>query len=433
SQPAGGLEKDGTLSFMNFDSGYVDPTDVVDLTRGRRLGISHYWQDRFTNETRVLYIAPLIGLRQSRQIVGEYQLTLGDEIAGRRFEDGISFTTTFYDNHGFDYENESDEASLWIWPLANFSKSIGCEVPYRCLIPKNVDGLILACRAVSLTFDAHAGLRMQKDIQRIGEVAGIAASITAKNNLMPREINIKELQDILKGTGILDEKFRPKQAIPEDKPLELPSHEEISPEQSEALVWMSTYKGAENALALKSLLKSNDPNIRFRASTALAWHGIDDGIQELMRNVKERIAEKTKGNKSAPIWQASITFLGIAKDKRASPILLDVLKDENVTLDGIIGAVRALERIGDSSVIPALRELLKRENLPIKRNLQMSMSALKHLKPASEDAKWQIELAVAETLSKLGASKEEVQQIAEPYLSDERAHVRRYASKIMKM
>jgi hypothetical protein len=431
SQPAGNLDKDGNLSFMNFDAGYVDPTDVEDLTRGRRLGLSHYWNDSVTGDTRVLYIAPMIGLRQSRQIVGEYQLTLADEIAGRRFEDGISFTTTFYDNHGFDYENESDEAALWIWALGNFSRRIGCEIPYRCLLPRNVDGLLLACRAISLTFDAHAGLRMQKDIQRIGEVAGVAAAMAAEEDVSPREINMKELQAILRESGVLDERYRPKPAIPEREILELPTHTELGADQTEALVWLSTYRGPETALTLKGMLNSDDPNVRFRASAALAWHGIDEGVQELLKCVEERKPERTEGNKSAPIWQAAITFLGMAQDKKAIPVLVGVLKDENATLDALIGAVRALERIGDESVVSDLREFLKREDLPTERFLQISMGALKHIGPAVEDAKWQIELAVAEALSKLGAPVEEVRQIIEPYLSDGRAHVRRYANKLL--
>ena len=431
SQPAGNLDKDGNLSFMNFDAGYVDPTDVDDLTRGRRLGISHYWTDSFDEGNRVLYIAPMVGLRQSRQIAGEYQLTLADEIAGRRFQDGISFTTTFYDNHGYDYENESDEAALWIWALGNFSRRIGCEIPYRCMLPKNVDNLLLACRALSLTFDAHAGLRMQKDIQRIGEVAGIAAAMAAKTGVSPRQIDVKELQDILKGTGILDEKYRPKTAIPESKTLALPAESDVGKEETEALVWLSTYKGPETALALKGLLNSDDPNVRFRASAALAWNGIDEGVQELLRCLEERQPEKTEGNKSAPIWQTAITFLGIAEDKRAIPPLIKVLEDENPTLDGIISAVRALERIGDKSVVPDLRKLLKRKDLPTERSLQISMGALKHIGPAVEEARWQIDLAVAEALSKLGGDGEEVRQIVEPYLSDDRAHVRRYARKLL--
>lgn len=431
SQSADNLDEDGSLSFMNFDAGYVDPTDVDDMTRGRRLGLSQYWQDKFTEKTRVLYIAPLVGLRQSRQIVGEYQLTLADEIAGRRFADGISFTTTFYDNHAFDYENESDEAALWIWPLGNFTRRIGCEIPYRCMVPKNVDGLLLACRALSLTFDAHAGLRMQKDIQRLGEVAGVAAAMAARDNVSLREIDIKELQATLKESGVLDERFRPKTAIPEGRPMELPSPDALEPEQIEALAWISTYGGPETALAMRGMLGSDDPNVRFRAATALAWHKLDDGVQELLKCVEDRVAEKTAGYKSTPIWQAAIPFLGMAGDKRAIPVLLEVLKDKNATLDGLIGSVRALERIGDESVIPDLREFLKRTDLPTERPLQMSIGTLKHIGPAVEDAEWQIQLAVAETLSKLGAPAEEVRQIVQPHLDDARAHVRRYAKKLM--
>jgi HEAT repeat protein len=301
------------------------------------------------------------------------------------------------------------------------------------MIPRNVDGLLLACRALSLTFDAHAGLRMQKDIQRLGEVAGIAAAMAAQDNISPREIDVGVLRAILKENGILDEKYRPKTAIPEGKPLELPAPDALEPEQTEALAWISTYAGPETALAMRGMLNSEDPNVRFRAASALAWHGISDGVEELLKCVEDREGENTKGNKSAPIWQAAITFLGMAKDERAIPVLIGVLEDKDATLGGLVGAVRALERLGDESVIPALRDLLKREDLPTERKLQMSMGALKHIGPAVEEAKWQIELAVAETLSTLGAPDDEVRQIVKPHLDDPRAHVRRYARKLLHM
>ena len=162
-------------------------------------------------------------------------------------------------------------------------------------------------------------------------------------------------------------------------------------------------------------------------------HGVEEGIQELMKFVVERTPEKTEGNKSAPIWQAALTFLGMTEDKRAIPELVKVLKDKSAGIGAIVGAVRALERMDDDSVIPDLRELLKRDDLPTERTLQMSMGALKHIGPATEEAKWQIDLAVAETLQKLGAPQEEVSQIAEPHLDDDRAHVRRYARKLLSM
>jgi hypothetical protein len=455
SQSSGRLDKDGRLAHNNFDAGYVDPSDVVDLTRGRRLGVSQYWRGKFTDDNRLLYIAPIIGLRQSRQIIGEYQLTFADEIAGRRFEDAISFTQAHYDNHHHDYENESDEAALWVWALGNWRERIGCEVPYRCLIPRNVDGLLLACRAVSMTYDAHMEFRMQNDIQRIGEVAGIAAAMAARKGVSPREIDVKELQAILKREGgILDEKYRPKPAIAERKVIELPAPDALGSEKTyetgdmrletrdtgqeaedlksqvsslksdKELVWVSAQGSPESALALKSMLNSDDPHTRFRASAALAWHGLEAGVPELLKCVVERREEETEGRRAVPFWQAAITFLGMAKDKKAVPALVGILQDEKAGLDALIGAVRSLGRIGDESAVSALRDLLKREDLPTERIMNSGWGTV-------EDAKWQIELAVAEALSKLGAPGEEVRQIIKPYLNDARAYVRRYANKLL--
>ncbi len=429
SQPCGNLDGNGNLSFMNFDAGYVDPTDVEDLTRGRRHGINLFWQDKFTDETRLLYIAPIIGIRQSRQIIGDYQLTLDDEISGKRFDDVISYTVAHYDNHGWDYENDSDSAVLWVWVLGNWGKKIGCEVPYRCLLPQNVDGLLLACRAISITYDAHMEFRMQKDIQRIGEVAGIAAAISAKKGIYPRKIDIGELQTILKERGLLDEKYRPQPAIPADKPLELPTTSELTQENVNEIAWVSKYRGPESAIVLKGMLGSSDSVTRFKASTALALHGNNEGLAELIKCVENRVQEKVKANKTVPMWQSAIPFIGMIGDKSAIPTLLDVLEDKNAPLDAIVGVIRALERIGDESVIPKLYKLLKREDLPFSRVLQVSTG---RTTPAVEDAKWQIELAIAETLSKLGAPADDIRKIINPYLKDERAYVRRYAEKLLK-
>ena len=191
SLSSGRLDKAGNLICTNFDAGYVDPTDATDITRARLLGMRHYRRDRFTPEDRLLYIAPILGLRQSRQIVGDYRLTLSDQIFGRQFPDTIAFARAHYDNHSFDFENESDEAVLWVWLLGNWQRMIGCEIPYRCLLPRNVEGLLVACRAISLTTDAHHELRMQRDMQRIGEAAGIAAAMCAKVGVTPRQLDVR--------------------------------------------------------------------------------------------------------------------------------------------------------------------------------------------------------------------------------------------------
>ncbi|MDO9541923.1 MAG: FAD-dependent oxidoreductase [Kiritimatiellia bacterium] len=428
SQPCGNLTDDGGLSSMNFDAGYVDPADIVDLTRGRRLGINILWRDEFNEQTRLLYIAPIIGLRQSRQIIGEYQLSLADEISGQRFDDVVSYTAAHYDNHGFDYENDSDAAALWVWALGNFGKPFGCEVPYRCLIPKRIDGLLLACRALSVTYDAHMAFRMQKDIQRIGEVAGIAAAMSAKSGLFPGAIDIRKLQSVLKERGFLDRKYLPEPSFLENKPRKLPAAPDLSGETATELVLMSARRSRENALALKNILNSDDRAVRFKAA-ALAFLGGSDGVNELIKCVTERNPEKIAGQKTVPMWQSAILFLGMAGDKKAIPLILGVLKDENAGLDTLIAALRALARIGDEAVIPAIGEFLKRENLPTERVFQISTKTA-FLKPVVDDARWQIELAAAETLIKLGGPPEKIRQIIKPHLEDQRAYVRRYANKL---
>ena len=431
SQPAGRIVEDGGLGFLNFDVGYVDPTDVEDLTRGRIDGVLHYWREDFDEGNRLLYIAPIIGIRQSRHIIGEYQITLADEIAGRRFEDAVSFMRTFYDNHGSDYENESDEARLWVWALGNWNRRIGCDVPYRALLPRKVERLLLACRAVSMTYDAHAGFRMQRDIQRIGEAAGVAAAMAAKAGITPRQIEVKTLQAKLRESGLLDEKHRIEPAIPDRKAIGKPDVSSLKPEEAKDLVWISSHKGEEGISTLRNLLSSSDPKVRFAASAALALKGSKEGVAELLDHLRKRTKGKTDGNKAVPIWQAAISFLGAAGDRSSVPALIQVLEDREAHIDAIIAAVRALGRIGDRSAIPALRDLLRRDDLPTERPLQISTGG--PIKPAVEDAEWQIRLATAESLAKLGVQKEEIAEIVKPWLEDPRAYVRRYARKILGM
>ena len=159
-------------------------------------------------------------------------------------------------------------------------------------------------------------------------------------------------------------------------------------------------------------------------AAALAWHGLDAGVPELLKLVEERGKEETEGRRNVPSWQAAIPFLGMAKATEAVPVLTGILKDKSAGIDALIGAVRALGRIGDESAVPALREFLKREDMPTTRVMNDGWGT-------TDDWKWQIDLATAEALSKLGASDEETHKIIKPYLDDNRAYVRRYADRLL--
>jgi HEAT repeat protein len=104
-----------------------------------------------------------------------------------------------------------------------------------------------------------------------------------------------------------------------------------------------------------------------------------------------------------------------------------VLEDVETPLDGLIAAVRSLGRIGDAGAIPALEELLARDDLPAER----AFRAPADVNAAVEDARWQLELAAAEALGRLGAPAGAVRAHVQPYLDDDRAYVRRYAGRVL--
>ena len=242
-------------------------------------------------------------------------------------------------------------------------------------------------------------------------------------------MHVGALQALLRRSGLLDEKFRPQPAIPDAATgaarLKLPALDAAGTDAELAtqLVWAAAHQAGANLPALVDMLHSNDAHVRFRSSAALAWHGREEGLPELLECLESRSGQETGELVSVPLWQAAITFLGMARDKRAVPALVDVLQREQTNFDALIGAARALGRTGDSDALPALRHVLRRKDLPVTRVLNAKWGTREH-------ARWQLDLAVAEAMTRLGAARAEVSEVVEPYLEDERAYVRRFAEKV---
>jgi len=442
SLPAGRISGDGKLLITNFDAGYCDPTDAVDLTRARRRALGHYRQPTYQAPSRFVYIAPILGLRNSRQVVGDYRLTLADEIAGREFPDVIAYAFSHFDNHGFDYENESDEAMLWVWLLGYWGRRIGCEIPYRTLLPRGIDGLLMGCRALSLTHDAHNQLRMQRDLQRIGEAAGVAAALAAAKGLTPRELPIGDLQAALLASGALGPREQPR--LPEPQP-EPPIHDpswvpaqppalplaeraaQLGTENAQEAAWELLRSGDDALPLLLDAVNAEKPATRFWASVALAMLGRPEAAPELRAALAERRAEVPEGRKTAPLWRSAAVLLGRIADEASVPQLCDVLTAPDADLDAIVAAVRALGRIADPTAAPAIAALADRADLPDQRVFQVSGAGIN---PVRENARWQIDLAAAEALARLGSPRPD---IPERHLADDRAYVRRHAQRIAQL
>ena len=139
------------LMCSNFDCGYVDPDDSIDMTRARIDGI-HFLVEHSTVRTsnafnRTTGVMPTLGLRQGRLVETVAKITIDDLVERRRFPDSIGFTGGHYDNHSKDFFAESPSAAFYNWCAMSWFEPTACEIPYGAILPKGLSNVWLACRA----------------------------------------------------------------------------------------------------------------------------------------------------------------------------------------------------------------------------------------------------------------------------------------------
>ncbi len=134
-------------------------------------------------------IASLLGIRESRRIIGDYKVTLDDFLAAREFEDSIGRGAMPAGTH------TPDGVTMVVYDLEP-GKSM--SIPYRCMLPQNKEGLIIAGRCVSYEAPVANCIRCMPQCMVMGEAAGTAAAIAAKQGVTPRNVEISLLQATLR-------------------------------------------------------------------------------------------------------------------------------------------------------------------------------------------------------------------------------------------
>jgi ribulose 1,5-bisphosphate synthetase/thiazole synthase len=126
-----------------------------------------------------------IGVRESRRIIGEYTLTLDDVLKRRKFEDVVAKGYGVIDIH------EPGGRGLRFEAIEEY------QIPYRCLVPRKVERLLVAGRCISCDHEALGTVRTIPTCMYTGQAAGAAAALSARLKTMPRELNVSELQKTL--------------------------------------------------------------------------------------------------------------------------------------------------------------------------------------------------------------------------------------------
>jgi len=183
----------------------IDPTRAEDITRAtvetRRQAFQTVeafrkhldgWQNAYLIDT-----APYIGTRESRRIEGEETLTIDMVRQCRKSDRGIAKGAFYVDVHG---PTGSAQAAYGEQQLP---RGDHYDIPYGCLVPKRVDGLLVAGRCISADHEALGSMRVMYQCMATGEAAGVAASMSLDTGRSPRDLDVVALRAELKRRGAL--------------------------------------------------------------------------------------------------------------------------------------------------------------------------------------------------------------------------------------
>ncbi len=356
-------------NYVNTDYLLVDESDMLDTWRAL-VGV------RLADSIGAYDMGTLIQTRERRRVRGDHILSYLDQIAERTYSDSIVFSSSDYDSHG--YPNEPffalmphTEKTL----KANHPAPGGtCYTPYRCLLPRGLEGILVTGLGISMERDALAMMRMQRDMHNQGYAAGVAAAMAVQAECTPRRIDIKALQkhlveiDNLPASILTDTDSFP---LPRES-VELAVRELTDSRQSRmarcrSLAIILTHS-KDARPALRDAFASTQGDARLTYAKVLGFLGDREVVPVLvdaLRQVKQWDAKIYQGAMAeyahlpTPV-DALILALGHAHDRRATPVILGWLAqlDADVTLSHHRAVALALEQLRDPRAAAPLARLL---------------------------------------------------------------------------
>ena len=176
----------------------VDSTRPESYTHGEIEGRKQVYEvERYLREfvpgfagAHLEKIAPFMGIRESRVIVGKYVLTAEDILEDRRFDDAIAVAGYPVDIH---HAKGGDCTLYWCDDCY--------DIPYRTLIPAHVGNLLVAGRCSSMNHEAMASTRVMSTCMALGEAAGRAARIALEEGVRPSAVDVEKVREELRQTG----------------------------------------------------------------------------------------------------------------------------------------------------------------------------------------------------------------------------------------
>lgn len=190
----------GVLHFNTTRIVKRSPVDIEDLTaaeleaREQVFEIYDFLRENIDGcqNAALLSTAAEIGVRESRMLRGQYLLDQDDLVSCKQFEDSIALG-----NYDIDIHNpEGSGTSHYYFPEGAYY-----SIPYRTMLPRETENLLVTGRCISATHEAQASIRIMPIVCCLGEAAGTAAALAAAAKVSPAGIDMKRLHSRLEANG----------------------------------------------------------------------------------------------------------------------------------------------------------------------------------------------------------------------------------------
>jgi|GEM_PF-728556 len=428
----------------------VDVTNIEDYTRSVHVGLRTGGDELHDHQP---YLAP----RESRHIIGDVVTTLTDNLTFREWKDVINIHRSNTDMKGY-------HASDW-FRIGLIPPNLSIEIPYRAIIPKNVENIIVAGKAISTTHDSFPAIRMQPDLENLGGIAALAAVEAIDKNILARNIDMKKFQRKLISLELLPEMILEREINPRsysteeirewikqfdpEKSLKSYGNTEMSEIRYSRIPFVEVCTSSPKLAipVLNEELKKSSGKLQLRIALALAMLGAKSGAEiifnEIVNQLKSSLpilkehVQHSGSNRTppdqgaAPICANLIYALGMTRSnlnllaielvsERFRADSINDFKEKDKALFFYIDAVcYAADLVGNKMVIPFLQKIHKNKFLNNK-SLKVGIEKDHVLERLSL-----MELILGRALARSGS--EEGYQILIEYLDDMRAVLAEFA------
>lgn len=382
SAPRTYVMKDGKINGANYDAGYVDTKDANAFSEAIIKGHALHLREVFTKDDRYVCLSPHLGIREGRFIEGEDKLTFENLIYNKAVNQPVMELYSHHDTHSSDFAFESKLVQEWVVVCGLWSKDISGGLPIGSFIPKGLNGLLVAGRCMSMDHDASQSFRMQRDMQKAGEIAAIMAATAIQKNIIVKNINYDELLVELKEKGLYQKKWlnlcEPVTDIEQIKKCFMDLTTGFT-------VWSCKLMGAEIETHLLQWLESADKNLANNAAFALALRGNRACLPKLREMIRTKDATVFKGShKLCAFYIAAVYLASQLGDFEVLEDIKNIFISPDVkNFDDVSFSVMALKTLADKNpskknqIYSFIRETIQRTNFKMPLELQGNNTGLK--------------------------------------------------------